>query len=188
MSRSLLVSAIAAVILCGLWGLAARSSSLQPARPDGPVELTEPARAEVPEAKIATPAVPRSNLAAASKSRLQPPKRELRVAPASAISPLRSGMRIAADPVTGEAVPPDAGPALTIEEMQALARQETAGLVTIHNTDGSEILNHEGRFTDYSILRVGPDGKPVFQCVQGEDALRRAFSQTAPAAAAKGGK
>ena len=185
MSRSLLVSAIAAVTLCGLWGLAARSSSLQPARPDGPVELTEPATAEVPVAKVVTPAVPRSNLATVSNSRLQAPKRETHAASAPAAHRFRSAMRITPE---GEAVPPEAGPALTIEEMQAVVRQETAGLVTILNPDGSETLNHDGRFVDYSIIRIGPDGKPTFQCVQGEAALKRAFAPSAAGSATKGGK
>lgn len=74
-----------------------------------------------------------------------------------------------------------AGPALSIEEMQALVRQETEGLVTIRNADGSETLNHEDHFRDYTVLKLGSDGQPVFVCVQGEAALQQALRRPAPA-------
>jgi hypothetical protein len=72
---------------------------------------------------------------------------------------------------------------LSIEEQQALARQEAEGLVTIRNADGSETLNHQGRFADHSIVRIGKDGKPVFECVQGEGQMRHATQPDRPAPA-----
>ena len=80
------------------------------------------------------------------------------------------GMIVAIDPETGRIGMPQPGMsrALTTDELQALARAEAEGLVTIRNPDGSETLNHEGRFADRSIVRVGPDGKPIFECVHGE--------------------
>ena len=95
------------------------------------------------------------------------------IASAPANSNFASAVRIAADPVTGVAVAPEhSGPVLTVAEMQELARREAAGLVTIQNADGSETLNHDGRFTDFSVIRVGPDGKRLFHCVHGETGVR----------------
>ena len=90
-------------------------------------------------------------------------------------------MRVALDPATGQIAPPEHSDAvLTIEQMQALARREAEGLVTLRNPDGSETLNHEGRFADYTIVRVGPDGRPVFVCVQGEGAAGHALHAPRP--------
>ena len=91
-------------------------------------------------------------------------------------------MRVALDPVTGQLVTPEhSGLPLTIGEMQDIARQEAEGLVTIHNADGSETLNHEGRFADFNVIRVGPGGKPIFVCVHGRPGVEHALRQPAPA-------
>lgn len=92
-----------------------------------------------------------------------------------------AAMRVARDPETGQLVAPEhAGPALTIAEMQNLAREEAEGMVTLHNADGSETLNHDGRFTDYTVIRVGPDGRPTFQCVHGKAGKGHALRSPAP--------
>ncbi len=94
---------------------------------------------------------------------------------------LAATVRIARDPATGQIVAPEySGPALTIEAMQDLARLEAAGLVTIRNADGSETLNHEGRFTDFSVIRVGPDGRRIFQCAHGRFGMEHALGHAAP--------
>lgn len=103
------------------------------------------------------------------------PATDTPAAPRRADATFAAGMRIALDPVTGEAMlPGPSGPALGIEEMQELARREAAGLVTVRNADGSETLDHEGRFMDFTIVRAGPGGRPVFQCVHGAHAARHA--------------
>jgi hypothetical protein len=90
---------------------------------------------------------------------------------------LSAGMRF--DPGTGgRGAGDDAAPReLTIEELQDRARQEAEGLVTVRHPDGSESIEHEGRFTDYLVMRTGPDGKPVLSCAHGaygvHDILRR---------------
>jgi hypothetical protein len=77
-----------------------------------------------------------------------------------------AAMRVAADPVTGQIVAPEAvDPPLTIGEMQALAHREADVLVTIHNADGSDTLNHEGRFAEYAVVRLDASGKPSFRCL-----------------------
>ena len=99
------------------------------------------------------------------------PSTTARVAPRSA-GPATHGLVLR--PLAESDEPADAAldkaapsPALTIEEQQAMARREAEGLVTIRNADGSETLNHEGRFTDHTVVRVGPDGKPFYECPRG---------------------
>lgn len=95
--------------------------------------------------------------------------------------PFAAVARIARDPATGEiSAPEPTGPALTIDAMQDLARLEAAGLVTIRNADGSETLNHEGRFTDFSVIRVSRDGRRAFHCAHGRSGLEHALRAPAP--------
>ncbi len=97
-----------------------------------------------------------------------------------------TGMILAVDPETGMLAMPESQlhRALTIPELQALARAEAEGLVTIQNADGSETLNHAGRFADHSIVRVGPDRKLIFECVQGEGQFEHALRGPLPATSA----
>ena len=107
-------------------------------------------------------------------------------APTAALAPASHGMVLVADPETGAPGLPRTegqGP-LTVSELQSLARAEAAGLVTVQNPDGSEMLVHAGRFASHSIVRVGPDGKPVYGCVEGEGARDHALHQAPPAAPA----
>jgi hypothetical protein len=88
-------------------------------------------------------------------------------------------MILTVDPETGRLGLPETGQqALTITEMQELARAEAEGLVTVRNADGSETLNHAGRFADHSIAKVGPDGRVIYGCVQGEAELEHALHAT----------
>lgn len=86
-------------------------------------------------------------------------------------------MILTVDPETGRLGLPEPAldRALTIEELQALARAEAEGLVTVVNPDGSETLNHEGRFADHSIVRLRPDGTVTYGCVHGEGELEHAL-------------
>lgn len=97
-----------------------------------------------------------------------------------------AGMILVVDPESGRLGLPDAGlqRALTIAELQELARAEAEGLATVRNADGSETLNHEGRFTNHSIARVGRDGKVVYGCVHGEGELEHAMHAAPPAKSA----
>lgn len=135
--------------------------------------------APAPDSK--SPAIP---VAARAGSRSAIDSRDAEPEPATrstANHRLGAAVRIAADPATGQLVAPEhSGLALTIEEMQDLARGEAEGLVTIRNPDGSETLNHDGRFTDYSVIRVGPDGRRVFQCVHGQFGVEHARRHAAP--------
>jgi len=87
-----------------------------------------------------------------------------------------SASRIARDPATGQLAAPEYGAPVTIDEMQAAARREAQGLVTIHNADGSETINHQGRFVDQVVVRMGPDGRPIFLCTHGKAGVEHAMA------------
>ena len=193
MSRALLVpGAIIAVLVSGIWVLAARapvSRSRAPSADAAPADRVDSAVEDrlvqpEPSERAATPAwAPvrahaRQPAPIATPTRVvAPPAGGEQVAEAQHAAPrLQAGLKIPGD---GPGQP--SGPALTIEEMQAFARQEGEGLVTIRNADGSETLDHGDRFRDYTVLKVGADGQPVFICVQGEAALKQALRRTAPA-------
>ncbi len=87
-------------------------------------------------------------------------------------------------PESDEPGAPVAGPhgsVLTIEQAQARARQIAAELITVKNADGSETLIHDGRLADYSVVRIGPDGRMVFGCVHGELGVSGALHGPVPA-------
>ncbi len=132
-----------------------------------------------------------------SSPRVVPAAPEPLIAPARAATPERASvaakpapgsasMILVVDPETGRLGLPEAGQqrALTIAELQELARSEAEGLATVRNADGSETLNHEGRFTNHSIARVGRDGKVVHGCVHGEGELEHAMHAAPPAKSA----
>ena len=86
-------------------------------------------------------------------------------------------MLVGVDPETGSLGMPERGLSvpLTIEELQAQVRHEAEGLTTVRHPDGSESIEHEGRFVDYMVLRVGPDGTPYFVCAHGEHGVQHAL-------------
>lgn len=176
MSRPiLLLVAIAATLAAGAWMQAATRSAPEFVPAPEPVM----AAGTIAPAPVAAP----TPAAHATRRTPEAPRTPATPAPApSTAHRFESGMRIARDPATGEITMPETtGPALSIEQVQELARREAAGLVTIRNADGSETLNHEGRFTDFSVLRVGPDGRRVFRCVHGDFGVEHALGHAAPA-------
>ena len=97
-------------------------------------------------------------------------------------APGAAGMRIAIDPESGELRMPEHARAAapTLEALQAMAREEGAGLVTVRHADGSESIAHEGRFTDHTVLRIGPDGNPYFVCAHGTHGVQGALAPNLP--------
>jgi hypothetical protein len=175
MKRPVLVlGALVAGSACAVWAHVSLAPSAQRAAAAAESETVRPAVTQV------VYGVPHRETAASAVR----PNAETRVngAPARTEPPMHSdAMRVALDPATGQITPPEhSGAVLTIEQMQALARREAKGLVTLRNPDGSETLNHEGRFADYTIVRVGPDGRPVFVCVQGAGAAAQALHAATP--------
>jgi hypothetical protein len=99
-------------------------------------------------------------------------------------APVAAGMVVAVDPETGELGMPAPGRLareLSIEDAQAYARQIARELVTEHRPDGSSSLKHDERLADYTVIQMGPDGKPVFQCVHGAQAMECALRTDKPA-------
>jgi hypothetical protein len=191
MTRSLTVlTAIAVASVAGVWIQSVTRDGSRRATPQestAVIEATEIARGPV----AAGHTVPAPDTRASARlatatagSRPHPVPRNAEpehAAPTTANASAMA-MRVALDPVTRQIVTPEhTGLPLTIQEMQDIARQEAEGLVTIRNADGSETLNHEGRFADFNVIRVGPDGKPVFMCVHGRPGVEHALRQPAPA-------
>ena len=170
MSRPLVAFAlIAALSAVGIWTLP-RSAGPSRRAATTPVPLgarwVAPARPDAPEI------TPRSTHVRGA--------RHVAPAPTTTETRLASAARVARDPVTGQLVAPDYAAPVTLDEMQAAARREAEGLITIHNPDGSETINHEGRFADQVVVRVGPDGRPVFICTQGKAIAQRVLRPTTP--------
>lgn len=127
-----------------------------------------PSSAAVPEPAV-TPTTP---IPAPPSTSAEPSRR-----------PTSDGMVVAVDPETGKLgmpAPGQLGQELSIDEAQAYARQIASELVTEHRADGSSSLKHDERLADYSVVRIGPDGKPVFQCVHGAHAVETALGKDEP--------
>lgn len=170
MPRSLLVlGAITAASICGVWVHSTRapvSRMPEPRAERAASRSTVTSQLAVAPAAVAEPVAPRTVAKKAVTERTE--------APDVAAAEIGQAARI------GDPAP---GAALTIAEIQAQTRLETQSLVTIRNPDGSETLNHEDHFKEYTIIRVGAGGKSEVICVSGEAAARQALQaakSTAP--------
>lgn len=172
MTRPLLtLGALVAGSACAVWTHVSLAPSAQRATTAAKSDIVRPAVTQVVHWK----SVPHPQ-AVSSAVQLKAETKVNRTSARTQPRPHSEAMRVALDPATGQITPPEhSGSVLTIEQMQAFARLEAQGLVTLRNPDGSETLNHEGRFTDYTLVRVGPGGRPVFVCVQGEGAAAHAL-------------
>jgi len=85
-------------------------------------------------------------------------------------------MLIGIDPETGELGMPtrEQWNELSDLEQQRLDHS-SAGLVEVHHPDGSVSVDLQGRFQEFATVRIGPDGKLVFQCVDGAENAERAL-------------
>jgi hypothetical protein len=169
MTRPLIVlGALVAGSACAVWAHVSLAPSAQRAAIAVRSEVARPAETQVISGKPVSHPLTAAPAVRAS-ARTEPRARS-------------EAMRVALDPATGQIAPPEySGEVLSIEQMQALARRDAEGLVTVRNPDGSETLNHEGHFADYTIVRAGPDGRPVFVCVQGQGAASRVLHAAKPA-------
>jgi len=97
---------------------------------------------------------------------------------ALAYRPAQAGMVIAWDPESHTFTMP--GPMralpLTAAEQNALSRS-FAGLAQVHHPDGSVSVDLQGRFQEFAVVHLGPDGKPVFRCLDDTAAVRRALHE-----------
>ena len=72
-----------------------------------------------------------------------------------------AGMRIFADPQTGEIGPP------TTENMSQIARPDDdfSGLTIVRRADGSKHIDLQGRFQESMIIQLDKNGHKVMNCV-----------------------
>ncbi len=94
----------------------------------------------------------------------------------------RAGMMVAIDPRTGALVKPSPEQirAATSGAAEVL-RRTPEGLVEIRRSDGAVGLDLQGRFRDYAVVQVGPDGKPVFGCLHAGGSLAPTPRDSLPA-------
>jgi len=84
----------------------------------------------------------------------------------AAPAPAQAGMVISLDPETGLLGMPSP------EQMQALGLDQSpayddsdVGLVEVHHPNGTVSVDLQGRFQEYSVVRITPDGKKIMACV-----------------------
>jgi hypothetical protein len=109
------------------------------------------------------------------------------VSPAEA--PAVAGMVIGRDPETGTWGPPTPEQLRELAELRKLSAADRRAvakpdgpLPEIRHPDGHVSVELDGQFQEFTTVRLGPDGKPVFTCVQGPESAERA--QAEPAAPA----
>ena len=98
-----------------------------------------------------------------------------------AAAPASAGMIVAIDPRTGALVRPSPEQirAATSGPTEAL-RRTPEGLVEILRSDGAVGLDLQGRFQDYAVAQIGPDGKPVLGCLHADGNLRPTLRDSLP--------
>ena len=93
-----------------------------------------------------------------------------------------AGMMIAIDPETGALVPPSAAQMLrlTSAERTGLLRS-SEGLTEVRLPNGTVMVDLQGRFMEYSVLRLNLQGRPRLGCVDDERALLHWLTSREPA-------
>ncbi|MGH7681407.1 MAG: post-PEP-CTERM-1 domain-containing protein [Candidatus Eiseniibacteriota bacterium] len=99
-------------------------------------------------------------------------------------------MVVGIDPETGKLGPPTAEQRAELEQISAsqnaLLSHSSAGLVEEHRADGTVHVNLQGRFQEYATVRIGPDGKKTFDCVDDTTGVSKNASRSAPTGASAG--
>jgi len=103
-------------------------------------------------------------------------------APKLAYRPAQAGLVIAWDPESHTFTMP--GPTrplpLSAAERNALSRS-FVGLQEMRHRDGSVSVDLQGRFQEFAVAHLGPDGKPVYRCLDDTSTVRRALLEPMPA-------
>jgi hypothetical protein len=93
-------------------------------------------------------------------------------------------MIVGIDPVTGALGMP------TPEQMRELfplgvaaLNQSSEGLPIIHGPGGAVGVDLQGRFQEYYVVRIAPDGKKVVECTDDPAAMKQAINPNQPAPA-----
>ena len=136
-------------------------------------------------ALLASQAVPAAAMTHRRHHTRRPAKVAVAQAPNPAMTPARAGLVIAWDPEshTYGMPAPDRSLPLTAAERNAISRS-FAGLVQVRHPDGSVSVDLLGRFQEFAVVHMGPDGKPLYRCLDDSASLRRALGGPVPAPAA----
>jgi hypothetical protein len=104
-------------------------------------------------------------------------KKTLPAVPASA----QAGMIVSIDPETGALRMP------TAEELNALMLSRDPsldfsdeGLVEVHHPNGAVSIDLQGRFQEFAVVRIAPNGRKVFDCVPTRADVARLLATPAP--------
>lgn len=147
------------VLLLAALGLAAVAVTAIAAR-------SRPQAAPAPVAVVApSPAAPAPVAQTVSAPAAKPRVRSL--APgAPAVAPGTAGMRVQLDPETGGLAAAKSTP-LSLESDPAIRLSHSSeGLRQVVLPDGSVMVDLEGRFQEYVIMEIGPDGRTRMRCAQ----------------------
>lgn len=97
------------------------------------------------------------------------------------------GMIVAIDPETGMLGLPTAEQSAALARTATLSRAEeemlsrsSVGLREFRLADGTVGLDLGGRFQEFSVARIGADGRVTFDCLSDLAAVRRALAAPAP--------
>ena len=156
--------------------------------PSSTNEILMPSAPNAPHALVRSSGAPAAPVAAHASRVLGPHRSasprpidagaglDQRVLPHEAGRPAVGGMLIGIDPETGKLGMPtrEQWNELSDLEQQRLDHS-SAGLVEVHHPDGSVSVDLQGRFQEFATVRIGPDGKLVFQCVDGAENAERAL-------------
>jgi hypothetical protein len=89
-------------------------------------------------------------------------------------------MVVGIDPETGKLGMPTPEQLKELSDLQQYEVDHSdVGLVEVHHPDGSVSVDLQGRFQEYATVRIGPDGKKTFQCVDGPENAERALQSPA---------
>jgi len=147
-----------------------------------PVEVVVPALIAVAQARAIPPASEPAG-SALDRAAIRPTvaTATATVAPGTATA----GMVVAIDPETGQLGMPTPEQMAELLDAQAAAEIEglnhsSDGLVQIQHPDGHVTLRTGGRFMEFAIARIGPDGRVTYDCVSSHEALKHALEALAP--------
>ena len=161
------------VVLVSVFLDSRRAASVPHVRAAKPAALPAPANAGT--ASLDAPAVAPSVVATGDAAPEAPVVRTHAVA----------GMVVGIDPETGQIGMPTREQLKNLSELEQIRLDhETGDLIETHNPDGSVTVDLQGRFQEFATVRTGPDGKLIYQCVEGEKNAERALKNPAPAAQA----
>jgi hypothetical protein len=159
----------AAAVLIATVAVTAWSSSHAPAPAAVPRDPLTAPPTPAPDDRLEAPAAPAPEASSASGV-----ARSVRATTPPAPdhpAPARSGMTIAIDPETGVLGPPSPQQWAELRAgIAQVARNTPDGFLEMRRADGAVGLDLRGRLQEFAVVRIGPDGKPVFGCLRpGED-------------------